>query len=137
MESRTRTFESGAVRDTDSDKYDYDAFLDPRVLVEYARYMHRHRQMPDGTVRSGDNWKAGFPLDSYIKSLLRHVIDLWLLHSGYESRRPETDELVSMDDALGGVLFNVMGYWSALQVPSVPAVEHWPIGYPKPRTEDV
>ena len=42
-----------------------------------------------------------------MKSLLRHAIDLWLEHDGFESRD-------GIDEALGGLLFNAQGYWLEL-----------------------
>ena len=43
-----RTFETGAYRDTDNGKLDYEAFLCPRVLESYAQYMHKNRIQSDG-----------------------------------------------------------------------------------------
>ncbi len=62
--------------------------------------------MPDGTMRDGDNWQNGIPLDVYMKSLVRHMIDVWLHHRGLSEQATE-----SLDDAIGGVIFNAMGYW--------------------------
>lgn len=106
-----RSFEGGATRDADTGKYDYEGFLSPAVLREFAAYMHKHRQMPDGSTRGSDNWQAGMPVDVYMKSLIRHVFDLWLIHRGEDSTRPENGEVVSVDDALGGILFNLQGFW--------------------------
>ena len=98
-----RQFDSGATRDSEQGKYDFEGFLSPLVLMEYARYMDKHRHLADGTVRGSDNWQSGMPLDVYMKSLLRHVFDLWLLHREGEARRPETGELVDVHDALGEI----------------------------------
>lgn len=99
-----RYFASGAYRDTADGKLDYAGFLSPVVLKAYAEYMDRHRVQSDGSLRGSDNWKQGIPRDVYFKSLLRHVHDLWMEHDGFESRD-------GLDEALGGLLFNVMGYW--------------------------
>ena len=72
--------------------------------------MHTHRIQADGGLRASDNWQKGIPLDAYMKSLLRHVMDLWLIHRGNEVIDPATGALVSRDQALCGVLFNTQGY---------------------------
>src|SRR5262249_23974685 len=62
-----REFASGAVRDGDAEKADYEGFLSPLVLERFGRYMHEHRRMADGTIRASDNWQRGIPLDAYMK----------------------------------------------------------------------
>ncbi len=101
-----REFEGGAFRDTEAGKLDYEAFYSPLVFKAYAEYLNKHRDMPDGTRRAGDNWQNGIPLDVYMKSMMRHVVDVWMHHRGYPELATEP-----LDDALGGVLFNAMGYW--------------------------
>ena len=55
-----RTFDTGATRDSDNDKLDYEGFLSPLVLRRYAEYLHKHRKQSDGKIRTSDNWqKAG------------------------------------------------------------------------------
>lgn len=95
-----RTFASGAIRDTDENKLDYEGFLNPLVLRAFAEYMHKHRQMPDGSVRDSDNWQKGFPREQLMKSLLRHVMAAWEEHRQYGS--------LAKDD-LCGILFNTQG----------------------------
>ena len=76
----TRLFDTGATRDTDANKLDFEGFLSPRVLRQYAEYMHkcRLRNQPHGeALRASDNWQKGMPKDSYMKSLVRHVMELW------------------------------------------------------------
>lgn len=99
-----RTFETGATRDNDNDKLDYEGFLSPEVLEAYAKYMHKHQIQSDGNLRSSDNWQNGIPKDVYIKSAFRHFMDWWKEHRGLESRD-------GLEEALGGLLFNIMGYW--------------------------
>ena len=101
---RVRTFAGGAMRDLDINKPDYEGFLSPRVLEAFGRYMHKHRQMPDGTYRNSDNWQKGIPRDAYMKSLWRHFFDMWKHHRGLAVQE-------SLDDAICGILFNVMGYY--------------------------
>lgn len=102
---RTRTFESGATRDTDEGKLDYEAFLSPAVLVRYAQHLHKHRIQSDGVARSGDNWQLGIDKAAYMKSLKRHEMDVWLHHRGRSDLAEE-----DLETALCGVMFNSMGY---------------------------
>lgn len=97
-----RTFTTGATRDTDVGKIDYEAFLSPLTLKAYAEYMHKNRFQKDGSIRSGDNWQKGIPDDVYMKSNFRHFMDLWRIHRGYKSA-------VSKKEALCAILFNTMG----------------------------
>ena len=80
-----------------------EGFESPLVVNRYAEYMTKNRKQSDGTLRDGDNWQKGIPKDQYMKSLLRHVHDVWLLHRGYIGR----DEL---EDSLCAVQFNSKGY---------------------------
>lgn len=101
-----RTFDSGATRDTDAGKLDYEGFLSPLVLERYAQYMYKHRRQSDGTVRASDNWKNGIPRLQYLKSLLRHVIDFWLL----ERHHTAAPDGSSNQDLACAIMFNVMGW---------------------------
>ena len=98
-----RTFETGATRDLDDSKPDYEAFLSPLVLEAYGRYMHAKRRMADGSLRDGDNWQKGIPQAAYMKSGWRHMMDWWKLHRGLKTADP-------VEDVLCALLFNVMGY---------------------------
>lgn len=98
-----RKFKTGATRDTDINKPDYEGFLNPIVIKRFGEYMNKHRIQSDGTLRKSDNWQKGIPKDTYMKSLLRHIEDMWLEHRGYESRD-------GMEEAICGVMFNSMGY---------------------------
>ncbi len=105
--SEIRTFDTGANRDTDEGKLDYEAFLSPLVLERYAQYLHEHRTLPDGTIRDGDNWQKGMPLAEYMKSGWRHFKDWWTIHRGW---RPGTTRDKRLEDAICGVIFNASGY---------------------------
>jgi len=98
-----RTFDSGATRNSDADKYDYEGFLSPNVLIRFGEYMHKHRHLEDGTLRDSDNWQMGIPRDQLLKSLLRHVIEVWRQHRGGFPKEP-------LEDALCGIIFNAQGY---------------------------
>lgn len=98
-----RQYESGATRDTDTDKLDYEGFLSPLVLEEYARYMHKHRIQADGNLRDSDNWQKGIPKEDYMKSMWRHFMDVFKNHRGV----PADEDIKT---ALCAVLFNASGY---------------------------
>jgi hypothetical protein len=102
---KIRTFETGATRDTDEGKLDYEGFLSPRVLQRYARYMHEHRKQSDGSLRASDNWQKGIPPDQYMKSMFRHFMEVWWLH-----RKLPPTVGVTLEQALCALMFNVMGY---------------------------
>jgi hypothetical protein len=97
-----RTFETGATRDTEDGKLDYEAFLSPLVLERYARYMDAHRTQKDGTLRDGDNWQKGIPRTAYMKSAWRHFVEFWGLHRGHGDG--------DIEEALCATLFNLSGY---------------------------
>lgn len=99
----TRTFETGASRDVDVDKVDFEAALSPLAFEAMCVYMHHCRKMPDKSLRPPDNWQKGMPLDSYIKSGIRHVMDWWKAHRAHTSRE-------GVVFALCGIMFNVQGY---------------------------
>jgi hypothetical protein len=103
INDQMRQFETGATRNVDTDKLDYEGFLSPLVLKRYAEYMNAHRVQADGNLRDSDNWQKGMPLDSYMKSGWRHFFDWWSAHRGL----PTHD---SVSDVLCALLFNVMGY---------------------------
>ena len=108
---KVRAFDTGATRDADDEKFDPEGFIDPRVLFAYSKYMHKNRHQSDGTLRASDNWQKGIPQDQYMKSLLRHVMDLWADHRGCPQSRNEDGQVPPLDETLGGILFNAMGYW--------------------------
>ena len=99
-----RTFDTGATRDTDETKLDFDGFLSPLVIKRYAEYLNKHRVQSDGNVRDSGNWKKGIPQEVYMKSAWRHFMDVWTHTQGY----PElVDE--SLEDAICAVIFNMSG----------------------------
>jgi hypothetical protein len=117
-----RTFDTGATRDTDEGKHDPEAFWSPLVMNAFDAYMHQHRQMADGSLRAGDNWQQGIPLDAYMKSKMRHDRDAWCLHRGLPG--PSSND---MTETLCAILFNTMGYLhehqKAQQVPAFTSAE--------------
>ncbi len=101
---KARYFGTGATRDTDDGKLDYEGFYSPLVMQRYAEYMHKHRLQSDGQVRSADTWQKGMPRNQYIKSLFRHFMDLWHAHRGTGQQRD------SVEEALCAIIFNAQGY---------------------------
>jgi len=87
-----RVFSSGATRDTDEGKYDFEGFLSPLVLCRYAQYMHKHRKMADGSLRASDNWQKGLPIKECMKSAFRHFMHLWALYRGWFDSEDDTEE---------------------------------------------
>lgn len=103
MNAKVRQFDSGATRNLDDGKFDYEGFLSPLVLERYAQYMHKHRHQADGTLRDSDNWQKGIPLPVYMKSGYRHFFDWWKEHRDI----PTADGL---EDAICALIFNATGY---------------------------
>ena len=102
MTNKIRQFDSGATRDTDVGKLDYEGFLSPLVLKRYAEYLHKHRIQSDGKLRDSDNWQKGIPIKEYMKSKARHFFTTWLWH-----RNKSID--IDIEDTLCAELFNTMG----------------------------
>ena len=106
---KIRQFSTGATRNLDKSKLDYEGFLSPLALKAFAEYMHSHRQQKDDTFRDSDNWQKGIPHDVYVKSLFRHFFDLWSLHRGGAPISPDSGLQVDQVDALCAMMFNVQG----------------------------
>lgn len=104
-----RQFETGATRNMDTNKFDYEGFLSPLVIEEFGRFMHKHRLQSDGKLRESDNWQKGIPLSEYIKSAFRHFHALWKIHRGYKAYNEKNEEVDYKEEAMA-LLFNIMGY---------------------------
>ena len=102
-QGKVRQFETGATRDTEEGKLDFEGFLSPLVIERYAEYMNENRVQSDGSLRASDNWQKGIPKDAYMKSLWRHFFDIWKEHRGIN-----TD--LGLERAVCAVMFNAMGY---------------------------
>lgn len=99
-----RTFDTGATRSPTNDKLAYSRFMDSRVIKRYCEYLHKHRTQTDGQVREPDNWKQGIPAESYVDSMYRHFMDVWLFEQGYYN-----DTLEDQETALCALMFNAQG----------------------------
>ena len=126
-----RTFDTGATRDSDEGKNDYEGFLSPLVLEAFGDYMAEHQIQSDGSRRSSDNWQKGIPINAYMSSMLRHVFDLWRLHRGWPvkaEKRAGVMKFPTKKTLLCSILFNVQGYLHELlkeeieQAPGINAV---------------
>ena len=104
-----REFSTGATRNDDKEKLDYDGFLSPSALHEFALYMHSHRKQSDGNLRASDNWKKGISEEVYMKSLSRHYIDLWRLYKGEVVINPDNNLPSTKNELLCAILFNTQG----------------------------
>jgi hypothetical protein len=109
-----RTFKSGATRNLDDNKFEYDGFLSVDVIKRFAQYMHSHRIQADGSLRASDNWKKGIPTDAYMKSMFRHFVDVWEIYDKdgingkMKIKNPEGQE-VDLEEVLCSLFFNVQG----------------------------
>jgi hypothetical protein len=109
--AKIRSFSTGATRNADTNKPDFDGFLSPLALEAFGAYMHEHRFQADGTLRDSDNWQKGIPVPAYRKSLFRHLFQAWRIGRGWPT--PDYDDPekpVTIEEALCGVLFNAMGW---------------------------
>ena len=97
-----RKFQTGATRDNDENKPDYEGFLSPLVIVRYGHYMTKHRKQADGKLRDSDNWQKGIPIAQYMKSKFRHFVDTWLWHRN----KPVGADV---EESLCAELFNTSG----------------------------
>ena len=106
-----RTFGEGSGnRNSDLNKIDPEGYISPLVIKAFSEYMLKHQFLADGTKRESDNWQKLFGDDHLkvcMKSATRHFLDWWLAHRGEDSRE-------GIEDALGGIIFNAMGYWHKL-----------------------
>jgi Domain of unknown function (DUF5664) len=97
------------VRADSSDKLQPARVLSAPVMVAYLEYMQETQRNLDGTVgRAPDNWKKGISQDSYMSSLMRHILAVWAMHQAGRCRDEETGDELSLE--LCAVLFNAMGY---------------------------
>jgi hypothetical protein len=105
-----RQFDSGATRDNDDTKPDYEGYLSPIVIKRFGEYMTKHRIQADGSVRDSDNWQKGIPLSVYMKSLWRHFLDLWTLHRASKDSPVKPYDKDFLEESLCAILFNTQGY---------------------------
>lgn len=103
-----RSFSTGATRSSEQGRYDPEGFLSPIVIERFCEYMHKHRQLPDGSLRASDNWQRGMPRETYLKGMWRHFLHLWTRHRGFEVR--DYKAAGNIEEDLCALMFNVQGY---------------------------
>ena len=79
----TRTFETGATRNGNKGKYEFDKYVNPINELSYAQYMKSH-QVINWEYRPWDNRQKGIPFDSLFESAYRHMQTLCLLYQWYD-----------------------------------------------------
>lgn len=103
-----RKFKSGATRDNDEQKINYIGSFSPLVLRRFAQFMRDHNIKGGELKRNEANWKKGMPKQCYIESKMRHFVDFWITHEGYEDG--------NIEDQLCADIFNAQGYLHELLV---------------------
>ena len=131
-----REFDTGATRDTDEDKLDYEGLLSPLALERYAQYLHAHRKQADGKMRDSDNWQKGLPIKECVKSMIRHVVDIWKLNRGYSVVDQRDGHFISMEEALCANIFNSFSILDTLEKPKHRVFESTPKEEPNPYSEE-
>lgn len=92
-----RKFETGAVRDSEESKPDYIESVSWTAFRKFGEYMTSKKS------RYGEgNFKKGIPIESYERSLVRHLQKY--LENKYEGGTQEVDE-----DHLSAIVFNTFG----------------------------
>ena len=106
MSDTMRQFGTGATRNSEEGKYDYEGFYSPLVMERYSQYMNKHRKQADGKLRDSDNWQKLFGekhLEVCMKSAFRHFMDWWKQHRGYKGQD-------TLEDSICALLFNTQAY---------------------------
>lgn len=107
-----RVFGTGATRNIDNEKLDFEGFISPLALEAYSKYMHKHRFQADGNIRDSDNWQKLFGdkhTDVCMKSAWRHFFSWWKSHRGYK-----TDE--SVEESICALIFNASAYLHKIEI---------------------
>jgi len=90
-------FDTGAIRDSQEGKIDFVETISYTAFARYAHYMTGKK----AKYGSG-NFKKGIPIESYEKSLMRHI------HK-YMVNKYEHGDLERDQDHLAAIVFNVFG----------------------------
>jgi hypothetical protein len=117
-DGQAQQFATGATRSAADHKIDFEGHISPEVLTIYGDYMRRHRiNRRTGETRASDNWQRGIPLPAYMKSLVRHMTDLWRVWRGRTVEDPDSPDgdAFTLGDLLCAIIFNAMGMLYELQ----------------------
>jgi len=90
-------WKTGAIRDSQDGKEDYIETISYRAFKRYAQYMTGKKSK-----YGSGNFKKGIPIESYEKSLMRHIQKYF--ENKYEDGKIEVNE-----DHLSAIIFNVFG----------------------------
>lgn len=101
-----RDFEKGATRSDLGNKIQYEGFMSPLTTRRYGEYMRQHQTQEDGKKRASDNWQKGIPDESYMDSILRHMVDVWGIH---RKAWLLSEDGCDFEDVLCALKFNVDG----------------------------
>lgn len=89
-------FDSGAIRDTQEGKPNFYECMSPFAMWRYGEYMEKSAEK-----YGADNWTKGIPIESYMKSLERHLLKLKMeLKYGFTKEE---------GDHASAIMFNIMG----------------------------
>jgi hypothetical protein len=120
-----RKFKNGAIRDTADGKLEYFGVRHPLIEQSFAEYMDRHRNLPDGSKRSSNNWWSGWSTDISLQSMVRHLEDLQALHAGlyayevrdkkgvrgvYSFKKLKEGTEITKEECLNAIRFNAGAY---------------------------
>lgn len=97
MKQKITKFKTGAIRDTQEGKLDFIECLSYTALNRYILYMTGKKQK-----YGSGNFKKGIPVESYEKSLMRHI-DKYMRNK-FENGNDEKDQ-----DHLSAMVFNIFG----------------------------
>lgn len=95
--SKTRKFASGAIRDNEDSKPDFTETISWTAFNRYAKYMTSKKSK-----YGSGNFKKGIDIESYERSLIRHL-DKYMRNK-YENGNDEKEE-----DHLSAIIFNTFG----------------------------
>lgn len=97
MKKDITKFNTGAIRDSQEGKPDFIETISFTAHNRYARYMTGKKQK-----YGAGNFKKGIPIESYERSLLRHIDKYF--RNKYENGQDEP-----LEDHLAAIRFNVDG----------------------------
>ena len=97
MPKKRTQFKTGAVRDSNEGKLDFVEPVSFTAMHRYIGYMTEKKKK-----YGSGNFKKGIPIESYEKSLMRHIDKYF--RNKYEGGQDELNE-----DHLAAMLFNVFG----------------------------